>query len=253
MPTTLKAVVRYDGTDFAGWQVQPGYRTVQGELEGALSKMASRRVVIHGSGRTDAGVHALGQVFSCRWPEEAPDCARLRRALSGMLGPEIRVTSVEPAPDHFHAQRSAVGKRYAYVMSLAREPDPFSARYAWCHRWGLDLGRLERLSQMVVGTHDFAGFQSSGSSVGSTVRTLFSVELKRGGVAGPCDDQDLWRLEFHGNGFLYKMVRNLVGALVDVARNQRPETFLHERLIAAAPYQGHTAPARGLFLMSVDY
>lgn len=248
----LAGIVRYDGTGFDGWQVQPERRTVQGAIEAALSRMVSQRVRIDGAGRTDAGVHALGQVFSFRWPGAA-DCPRLRRALSAMLGPEIRVERLVPAPPEFHARKSATGKRYAYALSLEREPDPFSARYAWRVPRPVDIGELERLARRLEGEHDFAGFQSSGSAVRSTVRTIHSIRLERGGVVAPFDARHLWRLEFHGNGFLYKMVRNIVGTLVDIARGRLPESRLEELLEAPGPFQGHTAPAHGLTLVEVEY
>ena len=252
MALTLKATVRYDGTPFAGWQVQPNVRTVQGDIEKALSRIASQPIRIHGSGRTDAGVHALAQVFSCTWPGET-DLDRLRRSLSGMLGPDIRVESIEEAAPDFNARFAAVSKRYAYAFLLAKEPDPFSARYAWCIPWHLDMDLLAELVQRLAGTHDFAALQCAGSSVENTVRTLHSARLLEGGVIGPCDARDLWRLEFHGDGFLYKMVRNLTGTLIDIARGNLPKDRLTELLESPGPFRGHTAPAHGLTLMQVTY
>ena len=252
MEHTLKAIVRYDGTGFAGWQVQPDTRTVQGEIEQALSRIASRPIRIHGAARTDAGVHALGQVFSCLWPGEL-DPVRLRRSLSSMLGPEIRIKQVENADSNFHARFSALSKRYAYSLALAEEPDPFSARYAWCIPWPVDMARIEELSRHLTGEHDFAGLQCTGSSVETTRRTLHSVTVHRGGVMGPQDAADLWRIEFHGNGFLYKMVRNITGTLVDIARGAIPEHRLDELVNSPGPFHGHTAPAHGLTLVEVAY
>jgi len=252
MERNLKATVRYDGAGFAGWQVQPGQRTVQGEIEGALSRIASQRITIHGAGRTDAGVHALGQVFSFLWPVP-PDPERLRRSVSNMLGPEIRLESVEVVAADFHARYSAVSKRYAYAISLSREPDPLSARYAWCVPWPIEIARLRELAQRMVGEHDFAGLQCSGASVQSTVRTLHAVEVLEGGVVAPFDAADLWRIEFHGSGFLYKMVRNITGTLVDVARGKLPEERLDALLASPGPYRGHTSPAHGLTLVEVRY
>ncbi len=248
----LKVTVRYDGADFAGWQTQPGRRTVQGELEAALARIAQRPVRIHGAGRTDAGAHALGQVFSCDWPARG-DLSRLRRSLCRMTGPGLRVEAVEPAPPAFHARKSAKSKRYAYALALASEPDPFSARHAWTVTPRLDLDRLAALLTRMEGRHDFAGFQASGAATETSVRTLYSVELMRGGVVAPLDSPDLWRIVFHGDGFLYKMVRNLVGAAVDIARGHLPPETLDARLAAPAPYHGHTAPAHGLTLLEVRY
>lgn len=252
VPVMLKGAVRYDGTAFAGWQVQPDQRTIQAEIEGALSTILGESVRIHGASRTDAGVHAFGQVFSFEWPDAQP-WDRLQRSLSSMLGPEIRLDRVEPAPPGFHARKSARSKRYAYAIDLARHADPLSARYAWCVPWALDLELLARLCSLLEGEHDFAGFQGSGASVRTTVRTLSSVRLQRGGVIGPLDADTLWRVEFDGNGFLYHMVRNIMGTVVDIARGHRPEALLEDQLAAPGPFRGRSAPAHGLTLVGVTY
>ena len=248
----IKATVRYDGSGFAGWQVQPGLRTVQGELERVLSIIASQPISVRGAGRTDAGVHALGQVCSFQWPLES-DTDRLRRSISGMLSPDLRAESVEVVPDEFDARFSATAKRYAYAFSLSKFPDPFTARYAWLVPWRVDLQLLAELAGQITGRRDFAGFQCAGASATTTVRTLYSVELIEGGFAGPVDAKCLWRLEFRGDAFLYKMVRNLTGAMIDIARGLLPAAALDERLNSPGPYRGHTAPAHGLALMEVEY
>lgn len=248
----LKAVVRYDGTGFHGWQVQPGRRTVQGTIETALAQIASAPVRIHGSGRTDTGVHALGQVCSFYWPG-APNRDTLRRSLCKMLGPEIRIESIDPVPPGFHARKSAVGKRYAYCLAHARFPDPFLARYAWTVPWDVTPEALARLARRIEGRHDFAGFQAGKASVQSTVRTLHSVRLLPGGVVAPHDAAHVWRIAFHADGFLYKMVRNLTGTLVDIARGRLPESRIDECFGSPGPFHGHTAPPHGLFLLDVDY
>jgi tRNA pseudouridine38-40 synthase len=252
MERNLKAAVRYDGTGFAGWQVQPNARTIQGEIERALSTIASQAIRIHGSGRTDAGVHALGQVCSFRWPGEH-DPARLCRSLSKMLAPEIRVERIEEVPPEFDARYSAVAKRYAYAVSLGREADPFSARYAWCLPRSIDVMHAAALAGRLVGQHDFAGFQCSNTTVQMTVRTMHSVVLHRGGIVGPCDSDRLWRIEFCADGFLYKMIRNIMGTVVDIARGTTPQTRLDELLASPGPFHGYTAPAHGLALMEVRY
>ncbi len=252
MPQTIKAIVRYDGTDFAGWQIQPGQATVQGNIEEALSTIAQRPVRIMGAGRTDAGVHALGQVFTCQWPAEL-DADKLRRSLSKMLGPTIRIESIELVSDDFHALRSAKSKRYAYTIDTSSEPDPLSARYAWTVSPNIDLGLLARLCRRVEGEHDFAGFRCEGTEVKTTVRTIHAVTFERGAVIGPIDSTTTSRLTFHGNGFLYKMVRNLTGTLVGIATGRLEEDMLYERLHAPGPYNGYTAPAQGLCLVEVEY
>jgi len=251
MPCTLKGILRYNGAPFAGWQAQPGLRTVQGELENALSRIASQPITVSGASRTDAGVHALGQVFSCEWPEPFP--ARLRHALSKMLGPEIRVISLEEAPSGFNARFSAQGKRYAYSIDFNREPDPFCAAYAWHVPYRTNLDLLQSLLPALIGPHDFAGFQSTGNQSTTTLRTLHDASLLKGAVIGPQDAENLWRLELSGDAFLYHMVRNIAGTLVEIARGRFPVSFLEESLHSPGPFKGHCAPAHGLALMQVFY
>jgi len=248
----LKFRVRYDGTDYAGWQIQPDARTIQGDIESALSQIAGGPIRIHGAGRTDAGVHALGQVFHCDWPV-GKDYERLPKALSQMLGPAVRVDSAALAAADFHARYSATGKRYTYVLDLSRQPDPFTARYAWHLNYEVDMERVGALAERFVGAHDFAGYQCSGVPGQPTFKTIHAARVLRGGVVGPQDNDQLWRVEFYGSGFLYKMVRNLVGTIMDVARGRFAEDVLEERLQDSGPYRGHTAPAHGLFLVAVDY
>lgn len=252
MDQFLKVTVRYDGTGFAGWQIQPNAPTVQGELERVLAIIAGRPVAISGASRTDAGVHALGQVFTCHWPE-ALGLDRLQRSVSKMLRPAIRIEKVELAPPGFDARRSPSGKRYAYSLDLNRCADPFSARYAWCIPWHLDLARLEAVAQHAVGTHDFAGYQAANATSTSTVRTVHAITLLPGVAIGPISGPNLYRLEFHGDAFLYKMIRNLTGTFVDIARGLLPESAVESRLAHPGPYHGHTAPAQGLTLLEIFY
>ncbi len=252
MACTLKVVVRYDGTNFVGWQTQPNGPSVQAAIEAAMSRIAHGPVRIHGAGRTDSGVHALGQVFSCRWPlPERP--AALQKALCSLLRPDISIVSIDIVPDDFHASFSSAGKRYAYVISTARFPDPFSRRYAWRVKWPINPARVEDLAKRLVGTHDFAGFRSAGHGSKTSVRTIHSITVRDGGVAGPADAEGLFRIEFAGSGFLYRMVRNITGTLVDAARGHIPDSAIDERLAAPGPYAGYSAPAHGLFMMAVMY
>ena len=252
MDHLLKCLVRYDGTDFAGWQVQPDVRTVQGVIEGALTSIAGQPITILGAGRTDAGVHALGQVFTCQWPKDRPH-APLQKSLSSMLSPEIRIESVDFASQGFHVIGDAKAKRYAYTLSLAQHPDPFSARYAWAVSPDLNLDEVARLARRFEGRHDFVGYACAHSPRPTTVRELYEVRLVRGGVIGPRDDVGMWHLVFYGEGFLYKMIRNLTATIVDVARGKLVETDLEDRLVSPGPYHGFTAPAHGLALMEVEY
>ncbi len=249
--TTLKCVVRYDGTDFAGWQRQDGQRTVQGALEEALSHIAATPVAIQGAGRTDAGVHALGQVFSCRWPGQPP--VRLAHAVSKMLGPAIRLESVETVQPEFSARFNARSKRYVYTIDFNRHPDPFLARYAWHVPYRVDLALVEQCLRLVEGKHDFAGFQSTGSQMKNTIRTLYEARLSRGGLFMPEDARGIYKIELFGDGFLYKMVRNLCGTFIEVARGRFTEAFITESLARGGPFLGLCAPARGLALAAVYY
>lgn len=251
MTYTLKGTVRYLGTHFHGWQAQDDQRTVQGEIESALSRIASAPVRIQGAGRTDAGVHALGQVFSCTWPRPLPPT--LRHALCKMLAPEIQITRLETVPEDFNARFSAKSKRYCYTFSFSRDVDPFSAPYSWQVPYRMDLDLVASLLPRLEGEQDFAGFQSTGSQMKTTVRTLYEVRLRRGGVVGPADGRDLWHLEFYGDGFLYKMVRNLSGTLVEIGRGRFGPEFIDEALASGGPFLGHCAPAQGLVLKEVHY
>ncbi len=252
MAINVKGVVRYDGTDFAGWQIQPDQRTVQGSLEDALTRIAGERVVVNGASRTDAGVHALGQTIQFRWggPKTLEG---LRHSLSQMLGPEIRIESIEAVDDTFHATTSATGKRYAYVVCTAREPDPFSHRYALWYPHCVDWDLVAELANEIIGRRDFAGFTAAGSQATTTTRTVRTIEIKPGPVVGPLDDDSHVRIEFEGDGFLYKMVRNLTGTLLEIARGKKDTATIAKHLASAGPYCGYTAPARGLFLMRVFY
>ncbi len=249
--TTLKGTVRYDGTGFAGWQRQDTERTVPGVLEAALSQVAGAPVAVQGASRTDAGVHALGQVFSCQWPGAPPQ--RLRHAVSSMLRPEVRVTALDTVTDGFNARFDARGKEYAYAVDFGREADPLAARYAWHVPYRIDMDLLRSLLPRLEGRHDFAGFESTGSQSRSTVRTLYAVRLKQRAVVGPAGNPGLWRFEFKGDAFLYHMVRNLVGTLIEIARGRFDAAFLGECLASPGPFRGHCAPAHGLFLVRVDY
>ncbi len=249
--TTLKCVVRYDGANFAGWQRQTGMRTVQGVLEEALSRIAGKEIAIQGAGRTDAGVHALGQVFSCRWPGEPPQ--RLGYAVSKMIGPEIRIESVLQASPMFNARFDALGKRYVYAFDFNRRPDPFSARYAWHVPYALDLELFETSLQAILGLHDFAGFQSAGNQMKHTVRTIHAARFCAGGLYSAPNANGVFRVELVGDGFLYKMMRNICGTLVEIARGRFPADTMSAMVRMGGPFRGHCAPAHGLALAEVYY
>ncbi len=249
----IRAVVRYDGSRFHGWQVQPDQRTVQGELIRVLSMIAGERIMVQGASRTDAGVHALGQVCSFYWPDDKP-VDRLRHALCSLLQPDIEVVDLRKAPPDFHARHSSRGKRYAYTLHFSRYEDPFCARYAWRIEPDIDIMLIKEILPRLEGEHDFAGFQSMGSPASGTVRVLHAARLLKGGaITAPVDVDSLWRIELYGDAFLYHMVRNIVGTVVEIARGRYPQSWLEERLHSPGPFRGLCAPAHGLALLRVYY
>ncbi len=246
----LKITLAYDGTDFSGWQVQPKRRTVQGELERVLRAITGEdQLRAIASGRTDAGVHALGQVASvqtnCRLP-----AGTLLRALNAELPDDITVLLVEDAVEGFHAIRDAVSKRYRYVIHDAPLADCIRRRWHWKVWTPLDDDAMRRASTALIGTHDFRSFQSSGADRKTTIRTVTDLTIQRDAGA----DRGEITLEIEADGFLYNMVRAIVGALVEVGRGAKPPAWIaealaaHDRRSAAA-----TAPPQGLFLVRVVY
>lgn len=266
-----KLVISYDGTDFHGWQVQPGKPTIQGELQGALERLVGEAPLPQGSGRTDAGVHALGQVASFPLRARIP-AANLLLALNRTLPGAIRVLDARVVAESFHARHSAVAKTYEYRV-LPIEPaaeqicPPTLSRYVYPYSWRVDLEILQSGAKAFVGEHDFRSFAASDpdaatrtseaegeiasrAEVRSAVRTIFSSEWR----AEKMDGFELLVYRVRGNGFLHHMVRNLVGTLLDVGRGyiaiaDLPGIIAAHNRSAAGP----TAPARGLFLHSVEY
>jgi tRNA pseudouridine38-40 synthase len=244
---TFKLTLEYDGADFEGWQVQPGgRRTVQGALEQAIARVTLERVRCTGSGRTDSGVHAEGQVASVRLATAMTPEA-LRRALNGVLPADVAVRALEPAPDGFDARRHAAGKLYRYDLWNGPDRAPLRRRRALCLARPLDLTAVRSAAADLVGSHDFASFQASGSDVRTTVRTLRRLELTGEEVGA----LSLW---FEGSGFLRHMVRNLVGTLLEVGSGRRDPEGMSALLAARDRGRaGRTAPAHALTLVSVSY
>jgi tRNA pseudouridine38-40 synthase len=267
---TWKLTVAYDGTDFQGWQVQPGQSTIQGELQDALGRVTGESPLPQGSGRTDAGVHALAQVasFTLRAPIPAEN---LHRALNRTLPPSIRVLEASTVPSTFHARHSAVAKTYEYHVFREAICPPFLARYVYACPWQLDLDKLQACARIFEGEHDFQSFAANDPDLSernsdapdgtaadatlriapmSTVRTIYSSAWE----ARPSESGAMLAYRVRGNGFLHHMVRNLVGTMLDAGRGHlaKEETpgILEARARSAA---GPTAPARGLFLHSVEY
>lgn len=246
MAATLQLVLEYDGTAFEGWQRQPaGHRTVQGELERVLGELG-RVERIMGAGRTDAGVHAEGQVASVRIETEL-DVETLGRALNGKLPRDIAVVACRSAPAGFDARRAALGKHYRYCVWNGRLRSPLREARFLHVREPLDLGAIARAAADLEGRHDFASFQGVGTPVPHTVRTLTRVQVE--GVAG-----GEVVFDFQGDGFLKHMVRNLVGTLLEVGHGRRPADSMRELLAKLdRSAAGPTARPQGLTLVSVRY
>ena len=251
---TLKLTLAYDGTRLVGWQRQQEGESVQGLLEHALAGFEGAPVTVVGAGRTDAGVHALGQVASARvsCPHSPPD---LLRGLNAVLPFDIRVLEVVEAPDRFHARFDARQKRYRYLIRHGGFVSPFERDWVWHVREGLDLDAMQAAATQLIGTHDFSAFQSAGSNVRDPVRTVSQSTLVPVlATTFSVTQQASLAYEVTGTGFLRHMVRAIVGTLVEVGRGSREATSMAHLLATGRRADaGATAPARGLFLVAVDY
>ena len=246
---TLKLTLAYDGTAYAGWQVQQGQITVQEVLEKAIEKVTGEHVRVIASGRTDAGVHALGQVVGFR-PETHLPADVLQRALSAELPHDVAVLEAADAQERFHPIRDAVRKRYRYVIHDGPVRDVFRRRYCWHHHGRLDQTAMARAARALVGTHDFSSFQTTGAERKDSIRTIYELRVERGRGG----EQDLISIEVEADGFLYNMVRAIVGTLVEVGRGAQEGPWVAEVLAAAdRRTAGPTAPPQGLFLVRVEY
>lgn len=238
----------YDGTDYHGWQIQPNGITIQELLQEKLKILLRHPVTVIGSGRTDAGVHALEQIAHFK-TEASLDLYRFMHSLNGLLPPDIRILSITPVSDQFHAQHSVLSKIYHYHLHLDRIHNPFTRRYRMYVREKVDLNLLREAAQLFVGERDFTSFANephAGSVLRDPVRNLKRVDVidQDGGV----------RIEFEANGFLYKMVRNMVGTLLDVSSNRRPAAEIPAIFKARDRRKaGMASPPQGLFLVKVYY
>jgi tRNA pseudouridine38-40 synthase len=251
LPRNFKLTLAYDGHDFAGWQVQPGRPTIQGTLVSVFEHLTGEKTLPQGSGRTDAGVHALAQTASVVLESPIP-AANLARALNDMLPRAIRVLRVEEMPPDFHARKSAVAKTYQYRIFRGEICPPFLARYVCHHPYPLDEARMMEAAGLVEGEHDFTSFAAVDLERGRAAEEVNNVRTIHGSAWTRQDDELLYTVR--GNGFLHHMVRNLVGTFLMVGKGSlkkedlRRILELRDRSAAAA-----TAPASGLFLVSVEY
>ena len=242
---TLKLVVAYDGSAYHGFQKQKNAVTVQNILEEVLCKLCGEAVVTAGSGRTDAGVHAWGQVVTLETNGTIP-CANIIRASKKMLPPDIVIVSVEEVEAGFHARYSAKWKRYQYRIVENEFDSPFEVKYAWQIRETLDVEAMNQAASYLLGTHDFSAFRSSGSVETSPIRTMYEAKWERSG-------KELL-FTIGGDGFLYHMVRNLVWSLVQVGFGKRtPKDFAEELTAKRCEFLNEPAPAQGLYLKEVFY
>ena len=241
-----KLVLQYDGTKLNGWQKQGNTdNTIQGKLEAILERMYGQYVEIHGSGRTDAGVHALGQVANFHAPEKfSPE--EMKASLNEYLSKDIRVLKVEIADDRFHARLTAKAKTYEYRIDNGEVADVFQRKYVMREENPLDLDAMRAAAGYLVGTHDFKTFCANKKMKKSTVRTIYSIDIE--------EKNGIVSIKYRGNGFLYNMVRILTGTLIEVGRGMRkPEEM---KMIIEAQDRGaagFTAPAQGLYLVEVEY
>lgn len=247
----FKLLIQYDGTDFHGWQVQDNQRTVQGELERVLSLLEDAPVSVAGSGRTDAGVHAEGQVATVRLTRPfTPE--KLRNAINGNLWPDLRVLQVETVPDDFHARFSAKGKTYLYRVVNAPVISPFWSRYALHEARPLDVARMNETTRLFLGKHDWTAFSAASSDSHTRVRTIteFTVESNWDARASAA----IIEFRITGDGFLRYMVRSIVGTLLEVGRGEKDSATIQTAIITGdRDLAGITAPAAGLTLLKVYY
>lgn len=255
----LRLLIAYDGTDFYGWQIQPGKPTIQSCLEDALAKITGSKVKLIGSGRTDAGVHATGQVANFHTACPIP-CENLQKALNNTLSPTIRIRAAAEASPGFHARYDAKAKTYRYRILEAPVCPPYLARFAHHETYFLDHGRMAAATKWVEGEHDFTSFAASDARLYANEHAIRRTPAKPA-VRTVFSSRFFWRpqtrlliYEIRGSGFLQYMVRNIVGTLIEAGRGRiKPDDV--ERILKARDRRlaGPTAPARGLCLMKVDY
>ena len=240
----LKITLQYNGENYCGWQRQPNSPGIQGTVENAIYEITKEKVKVTASGRTDAGVHALGQVANFKTETNIP-ASRIPDALNAKLPKDISVISCEEVDMDFHARYNACGKTYRYLIYNRPYRSPLYKNLAYHVKYDLDWDKIRLEAKYLIGTHDFVGFMSSGSSVKDTVRTIYDIKIE--------EHEGITSIEISGNGFLYNMVRIIVGTLVDIGRGRIKHNM--EEIINSKSRSmcGHTAPAHGLFLKKVNY
>jgi tRNA pseudouridine38-40 synthase len=246
-----KLLIQYDGTDFHGWQVQDNQRTVQGELQRVLSLLEDADVTVSGSGRTDAGVHAEGQVASFKFARNLTT-EKLRSAINGNVWKDLRILQVERVSDDFHARFSAKGKTYVYRVVNAPVISPFWSRYAHHEGRPLDVAKMNEVARVFLGKHDWTAFSSANSDAQTRVRTIteFTIESSW----DPRANASIIEFRITGDGFLRYMVRSIVGTMLEVGRGEKDSDTIQTAIISGDRSQaGITAPPNGLTLVKVYY
>ncbi len=241
----LKLKIEYNGSDFFGWQKQENLRTVQGELEQAFLTLTNEKVSVEGSGRTDKGVHALGQVASVKIENKIP-LKNLKRALNNLLPSDIRIAKVEAVEDDFHARFSAKRKTYRYVAKVGQSMGAIEHNTVGHYPYAVDFEKMKQASLLLIGKHNFKGFCSADTQVQNFEREIFDFTLSKRG--------NKIVFEVTGNGFLYNMVRILVGTILDLGRGKLTEEDIKKALkTGERKYAGITMPPQGLYLKKVEY
>jgi tRNA pseudouridine38-40 synthase len=243
--TNFKAVIQYDGTNYSGWQIQPNRVTIQGTLQQILHKITEEKVTIHASGRTDAGVHALGQVASFKM-EKVMKASSLQSALNSLLPQDIRIIHLDEAPDEFNAQYNANNKEYQYQIFTGKVLSPFLYRYFYHLPVELDITEMKKAAEKFIGEHDFSAFKSAESTCKNYIRKVSQSDI--------VSNKDIIYYIVVANGFMHYMVRTMVGTLIEVGRGkitaEQIEKIITSKNRAKA---GATAPPQGLFLIKVNY
>lgn len=274
----IKLILQYVGSRYCGWQVQPNGLTIQAILQDLLEKTLQEKITVVGAGRTDSGVHALGQVAHFK-TSHGMDLETLHRALNAQLPEDIAVLSAEEVDEGFHAQKNATAKTYLYLLLVSRQKNPFLKPYAWRLFGEFDQSAMERCLQGLEGEHDFKAFCASDGGTKTSTRRLFSARLQvfplsemehqlvklvgLGNWKGPLEVLNhhhpdrmarLWAISFRGAGFLKHMVRNIVGTVVEVGQGKRSVEEFHQIMAGKdRRLAGPTAPPQGLFLLNVEY
>ena len=242
----IKLTIAYDGTAYHGWQIQENARTIQGVLQEKIGVITEERISLIGSGRTDAGVHALGQVANFRTESRLPLDA-LKRGTNSLTPDDIVIRHIEEVGGEFHARYGARSKLYEYRILNSLVPSPMERNFSWHIAHSLDLGTMRRAAGALLGTHDFSSFRSAKSDNLNPVRTLMTLDIEK-------KDDHMIVIRVRSNGFLKQMVRNIVGSLVDVGRGRiTPDDFEAIRDARDRTKAGMAAPPHGLFLVEVEY